>query len=61
MIQGTGSSLELVRPTANKVAHCLATVASDYGERIWMEFVPEEASLDLQSDCEAMANLNADK
>lgn len=53
MIQGTGSSLRLVRPTANKVAQCLADVAFDYGEKVWMGVVPEEVSSHLQSD---MAN-----
>jgi len=56
MIDGTGSSFSLVRPTANKVAQRLAAAAFDYGEKIWMKVVPEEASLDLQSDMPASAD-----
>ncbi|KOM34348.1 hypothetical protein LR48_Vigan02g049800 [Vigna angularis] len=58
MIEGTGSSFSLVRPTANKVAQRLAEAAFGYGEKIWMDVVPEEASLNLRSD---MAAIAADK
>ncbi|XP_020232876.1 uncharacterized protein LOC109813153 [Cajanus cajan] len=59
MIEGTGSSLALVRPSANKVAQCLATLAFDYGERGWIEEVPQEASLYLQADDNAIADIVA--
>ncbi|KAL2326659.1 hypothetical protein Fmac_025717 [Flemingia macrophylla] len=60
-IEGTRSSLALVRPSANKVAECLATLAFAYGQRDWMQEVPEEASLYLQADDKAIAHLLADQ
>ncbi|XP_014513190.1 uncharacterized protein LOC106771699 [Vigna radiata var. radiata] len=56
MIEGTGSSFSLVCPTANKVAQRLAEAAFGYGEKIWMDVVPEEASLNLRSDMAAIAD-----
>ncbi|KAG5126976.1 hypothetical protein JHK82_027811 [Glycine max] len=57
MMQGIGSSLTLVAKNGNKVAQCLATMAYDYGERVWIEEVPNEASQCLQSDVVEIANV----
>ncbi|KAG5003811.1 hypothetical protein JHK84_028064 [Glycine max] len=56
MMQGIGSSLTLVAKNGNEVAQCLATMAYDYGERVWIEEVPNEASQCLQSDVVEIAN-----
>ncbi|KAG4906964.1 hypothetical protein JHK82_055620 [Glycine max] len=61
MMQGTESSLTLVVHNANKVAQCLAAVAYDYGERIWVEDVPNEASECLQSDAAEIANVSSNQ
>ncbi|KAG4982967.1 hypothetical protein JHK87_027716 [Glycine soja] len=57
MMQGIGSSLTLVAKNGNEVAQCLATMAYDYGERVWIEEVPNEASQCLQSDVVEIANV----
>ena len=61
MMQGPESSLTLVVHNANKVAQCLAAVAYDYGERIWVEDVPNEASECLQSDAAEIANVSSNQ
>jgi len=51
MIKGTGSSFSSsLHRTANELAQCLAEAASQYGEKIWMQLVPAEASAIVLSD-----------
>jgi len=51
MIKGTGSSFSSsLHRTANELAQCLAEAAFQYGEKIWMQLVPAEASAIVLSD-----------
>ncbi|KAG4997052.1 hypothetical protein JHK82_027820 [Glycine max] len=61
MMQGTEASLTLVAHTANKVAQCLARLAFDYGEKDWIDEVPNKALESLQSDLAAIADASADR